>query len=66
MTTAHLPAGLPEGAGLSAPGVADWAASAPAASGAYGPVTQAVSAFLVRGQQLACLLPGAREAINGS
>jgi (3,5-dihydroxyphenyl)acetyl-CoA 1,2-dioxygenase len=75
MTTAHLPAGLPEGAGRFAPGLADWAASAPATSGAYGPVTQAVSAFLVRGQELASRLPeptratagerAAREAITG-
>jgi thioesterase DpgC len=70
MTTAHLPAGAPESAGLSAPGLADWAASAPATSGAFGPVTQAVSGFLVRGQELASRLPApgeraAREAITG-
>jgi (3,5-dihydroxyphenyl)acetyl-CoA 1,2-dioxygenase len=65
MTTAHHPAGLPESASLSAPDVTDWAASAPATDGAYGPVTQAVCAFLVRGQELASRLPDAREAING-
>lgn len=59
MTTAHLPAGL------SAPDLTDWASSAPAADGPFGPVTEAVSAFLVRGQELAGRLPDAREAING-
>jgi (3,5-dihydroxyphenyl)acetyl-CoA 1,2-dioxygenase len=59
MTTAHLPAGL------SAPDLTDWASSPPGADGPFGPVTQAVSAFLVRGQELAGRLPDARAAING-
>jgi thioesterase DpgC len=59
MTTAHLPAGL------SAPDLTDWASSVPAADGPFGPVSQAVSAFLVRGQELAGRLPEARGAING-
>jgi thioesterase DpgC len=58
MTTAHLPAGL------SAPDLTDWASSQPAADGPFGPVTQAVSAFLVRGQELAGQLPDARAAIS--
>ncbi len=64
MSTAHLPAGLPESAGLSAPDLTDWASSQPAADGPFGPVSQAVSAFLVRGQELAGRLPGARGAIS--
>jgi (3,5-dihydroxyphenyl)acetyl-CoA 1,2-dioxygenase len=59
MTTAHLPAGL------SAPDLTDWASSIPATDGPFGPVSQAVSAFLVRGQELAGRLPDARGAING-
>jgi thioesterase DpgC len=59
MTTAHLPAGL------SAPDLTDWASSPPAADGPFRPVSQAVSAFLVRGQELAGRLPDARGAING-
>jgi (3,5-dihydroxyphenyl)acetyl-CoA 1,2-dioxygenase len=58
MTTAHLPAGL------SAPDLTDWASSQPAADGPFGPVSQAVSAFLVRGQELAGRLPDARAAIS--
>jgi (3,5-dihydroxyphenyl)acetyl-CoA 1,2-dioxygenase len=58
MTTAHLPAGL------STPDLTDWASSQPAADGPFGPVTQAVSAFLVRGQELAGRLPDARAAIS--
>jgi hypothetical protein len=58
MTTAHLPAGL------STPDLTDWASSQPAADGPFGPVTQAVSAFLVRGQELAGQLPDARAAIS--
>jgi (3,5-dihydroxyphenyl)acetyl-CoA 1,2-dioxygenase len=58
MTTAHLPAGV------SAPDLTDWASSQPAADGPFGPVTQAVSAFLVRGQELAGRLPDARAAIS--
>jgi enoyl-CoA hydratase/carnithine racemase len=58
MTTAHLPAGL------SAPDLTDWASSVPAADGPFGPVSQAVSAFLVRGQELAGRLPDARAAVN--
>jgi thioesterase DpgC len=58
MTTARLPAGL------SAPDLTDWASSAPDADGPFGPVSQAVSAFLVRGQELASRLPDARGAIN--
>jgi thioesterase DpgC len=59
MTTAHLPAGL------SAPDLIYWASSPPAADGPFRPVSQAVSAFLVRGQELAGRLPDARGAING-
>jgi thioesterase DpgC len=59
MTTARLPAGL------SAPDLTDWASSPPAADGPFRPVSQAVSAFLVRGQELAGRLPDARGAING-
>jgi len=58
MTTAHLPAGL------SAPDLTDWASSQPAADGPFGPVSQAVSAFLVRGQEVAGRLPGARGAVS--
>jgi len=58
MTTAHLPAAL------SAPDLTDWASSQPAADGPFGPVSQAVSAFLVRGQELAGRLPEARGAIS--
>jgi (3,5-dihydroxyphenyl)acetyl-CoA 1,2-dioxygenase len=58
MTTAHLPAGL------SAPDLTDWASSQPAADGPFGPVSQAVSAFLVRGQELASRVPDARAAIS--
>lgn len=58
MTTAHLPAGL------SAPDLTDWASSQPAADGPFGPVSQAVSAFLVRGQELAGRRPDARSAIS--
>jgi (3,5-dihydroxyphenyl)acetyl-CoA 1,2-dioxygenase len=58
MTTAHLPAGP------SAPDLTDWASSQPAADGPFGPVSQAVSAFLVRGQELAGRLPDARAAIS--
>jgi (3,5-dihydroxyphenyl)acetyl-CoA 1,2-dioxygenase len=58
MTTAHLPAGL------SAPDLTDWASSQPAADGPFGPVSQAVSAFLVRGQELAGRIPDARGAIS--
>lgn len=58
MTTAHLPPGL------STPDLTDWASSQPAADGPFGPVTQAVSAFLVRGQELAGRLPDARAAIS--
>jgi (3,5-dihydroxyphenyl)acetyl-CoA 1,2-dioxygenase len=58
MTTAHFPAGV------SAPDLTDWASSAPAADGPFGPVSQAVSAFLVRGQELAARLPGASGAIK--
>jgi thioesterase DpgC len=58
MTTAHLPAGL------FAPDLTDWASSPPAADGPFGPDSQAVSAFLVRGQELAGRLPDARGAIN--
>jgi thioesterase DpgC len=58
MTMAHLPAGL------STPDLTDWASSQPAADGPFGPVTQAVSAFLVRGQELAGRLPDARAAIS--
>ena len=58
MTTAHLPAGL------SAPDLTDWASSPPVADGPFRPVSQAVSAFLVRGQELASRLPDARGAIN--
>jgi enoyl-CoA hydratase/carnithine racemase len=58
MTTAHLPAAL------SAPDLTDWASSQPAADGPFGPVSQAVSAFLVRGQELAARLPDARGAIS--
>ncbi len=75
MTTAHFPAGLIERAGLSAPDVADWAASAPATGGPFGPVAEAVSAFLVRGQGLVGRLPApargtpderaARQAVTG-
>jgi thioesterase DpgC len=58
MTTAHLPAGL------SAPDLTDWVSSQPGADGPFGPVSQAVSAFLVRGQELAGRLPDARAAIS--
>jgi (3,5-dihydroxyphenyl)acetyl-CoA 1,2-dioxygenase len=58
MTTAHLPPGL------SAPDLTDWAASAPALDGPFRPVSQAVSGFLARGQELAGRLPDARAAIN--
>jgi (3,5-dihydroxyphenyl)acetyl-CoA 1,2-dioxygenase len=58
MTTAHLPAGLP------APDLTDWASSQPAADGPFGPVSQAISAFLVRGQELAGRRPDARAAIS--
>jgi (3,5-dihydroxyphenyl)acetyl-CoA 1,2-dioxygenase len=58
MTTAHLPAGL------SGPDLTDWASSQPGADGAFGPVSQAVSAFLVRGQELASRFPDARAAIS--
>jgi enoyl-CoA hydratase/carnithine racemase len=58
MTTAHLPAGL------SAPDLTDWASSPPATDGPFGPVSQAVSAFLARGQELAGRLPDARGAVN--
>jgi (3,5-dihydroxyphenyl)acetyl-CoA 1,2-dioxygenase len=59
MTSAHLPAGL------SAPDLTDWASSRPAADGPFGPDSQAISAFLVRGQELAGRFPDARGAISG-
>jgi (3,5-dihydroxyphenyl)acetyl-CoA 1,2-dioxygenase len=49
---------------LSAPDLTDWVSSQPAADGPFGPVSQAVSAFLVRGQELAGRLPDARAAIS--
>ncbi len=58
MTSAHLPAGL------SAPDLTDWASSPPVADGPFRPVSQSVSAFLVRGQELAGRLPDARAAID--
>lgn len=58
MTTAHLPAGL------SGPDLTGWAASQPVADGPFRPVSQAVSAFLVRGQELAGRFPGARGAVG--
>jgi len=58
MATAHHPGGL------SAPDLTDWASSQPAADGPFGPVSQAVSAFLVRGQELAGRIPDARGAIS--
>jgi enoyl-CoA hydratase/carnithine racemase len=58
MTTAHLPAGL------SAPDLTDWASAQPTADGPFRPVSQNVSAFLVRGQELAGRIPEARGAIS--
>ncbi len=58
MTTAHLPASL------SAPDLTGWASAQPVADGPFGPVSQAVSAFLVRGQELAGRFPDARAAIS--
>jgi (3,5-dihydroxyphenyl)acetyl-CoA 1,2-dioxygenase len=75
MTTAHLPEGLLERAGLSASDVAGWAAAAPARGGSFRAAAGAVSGFLIRGQALARRLPGrargtpdeqaARQAITG-
>jgi len=75
MTTAHLPEGLLERAGLSASDVAGWAAAAPARGGSFRSAADAVSGFLIRGQALARRLPGrargtpdeksARQAITG-
>ena len=75
MTTAHLPEGLLERAGLSASDVAGWAAAAPGPGGSLRAATEAVSGFLARGQALARRLPGpgrgtpdeqaARQAIAG-
>jgi hypothetical protein len=56
MTATHLPAGLLERAGLSAPDVADWAAAAPARGGSFRAAADAVSGFLIRGQALARLV----------
>jgi (3,5-dihydroxyphenyl)acetyl-CoA 1,2-dioxygenase len=58
MTTAHLPQGLLERAGLSASDVAGWAAAAPTGDGSFRAAADAVSGFLVRGQALARRLPG--------
>ncbi len=76
MTTAHLPEGLLERAGLSASDVADWAAAAPAPGGSFRPAAGALGVFLARGQALARRLPGpargtpdeqaARQAIAGA
>jgi (3,5-dihydroxyphenyl)acetyl-CoA 1,2-dioxygenase len=75
MTTAHLPEGLLERAGLSATDVAGWAAAAPPRAGSFQASAGAVSGFLARGQALARRLPGpargtpdeqaARQAIAG-
>jgi len=75
MTTAHLPEGLLERAGLSASDVGGWAAAAPAPGGSFRAAAGAVSSFLIRGQALAGRLPGpgrgtpdeqaARRAIAG-
>jgi len=58
MTTAHLPEGLLERAGLSAADVAGWAAPAPAPGGSFRAAADALSGFLARGQALARRLPG--------
>src|SRR6516165_3345853 len=75
MTTAFLPEGLLERAGLSASDVASWAAAAPARGGSFRAAADAVSGFLIRGQALVRRLPGrarrtpdeqaARQAITG-
>jgi len=74
MTAAHVPAGLLSRAGLSAPEVEDWAASAPAPAGSFTAAAAAVGLFLARGQALNRRLPApagctaderaAREAIG--
>ena len=76
MTTAHLPEGLLERAGLSASDVAGWAAAAPAPDGSFRAAAGALGVFLARGQALARRLPGpargtpdeqaARQAIAGA
>jgi (3,5-dihydroxyphenyl)acetyl-CoA 1,2-dioxygenase len=58
MTTAHLPEGLLERAGLSAADVTDWAAAAAARAGSLRAAIEAVSGFLARGQALVRRLPG--------
>jgi thioesterase DpgC len=58
MTTAHLPEGLLERAGLSASDVAGWAAAAPARGGSFRAAADAASGFLIRGQALVRRLPG--------
>lgn len=75
MTTAHLPDGLLERAGLSASDVAGWAAATPAPGGSFRAAAGALSGFLAQGQALAGRLPGpgrgtpdeqaARQAIAG-
>jgi (3,5-dihydroxyphenyl)acetyl-CoA 1,2-dioxygenase len=79
MTTVPLPTAVLERAGLPASDVAAWAGSAPAAAalpgGSLRAAADTVSAFLVRGQDLAGRLPenarctpderAAREAITG-
>ncbi len=67
MTTAHLPAGLLEQAGLPASDVAGWAAGAPgrAADSTFREAAGAVSSFLTRGQALARRLPEPDRATPG-
>jgi (3,5-dihydroxyphenyl)acetyl-CoA 1,2-dioxygenase len=75
MTTAHLPEGLLERAGLPASDVAGWAVAAPPPGGSFRAAAAAVSGFLAQGQALARRLPGpgrgtpdeqaARQAIAG-
>ncbi len=75
MTTARLPPGVLERAGLPAADVADWARSAPGPQPAFAAAAEAVSVFLGRGQALIGRLPApaactgderaAREAIGG-
>jgi (3,5-dihydroxyphenyl)acetyl-CoA 1,2-dioxygenase len=57
VTTAHVPAELLSRAGLSAAGVADWAASAPGPEGSFPGAAEAAGVFLARGQALIQRLP---------
>jgi thioesterase DpgC len=75
MTTARLPSGVLQRAGLPAADVEDWARSSPGVQRAFPAAAGAVSAFLGRGQALIGRLPApaactsderaAREAIGG-